>query len=178
MLDEPTNDLDLETLDLLQDMLSDYPGTVIVVSHDRDFLDRVATSLVVAEGRGRWQDYAGGYTDMVAQRGAGVGGIKTGHSTAKPVAPSPAQPGMGTGAAKRKLGFKEKFALEQLPGRMDELNRLKERLQSALADPGLYGRDPERFGKLSESLADADTKLAAAEDEWLTLEMLREDIEG
>ena len=153
------------------------PGTVIVVSHDRDFLDRVATSLVVAEGGGRWQDYAGGYTDMVAQRGAGVGGIKTGPSVAKPLTPSPTQTG-GTGAAKRKLGFKEKFALEQLPGRMDELQRLKQKLQTALADPGLYGRDPERFGKLSESLADTDTRLAAAEDEWLTLEMLREDIEG
>ncbi len=72
MLDEPTNDLDLETLDLLQEMLADYPGTVIVVSHDRDFLDRVATSVIVAEGEGRWTEYAGGYSDMVAQRGFGV----------------------------------------------------------------------------------------------------------
>ena len=68
VLDEPTNDLDLETLDLLQDMLADYPGTAVVVSHDRDFLDRVATSVILAEGDGRWQDYAGGYSDMVAQR--------------------------------------------------------------------------------------------------------------
>ncbi len=72
VLDEPTNDLDLETLDLLQDMLADYPGTVVVVSHDRDFLDRVATSVINAEGEGRWTEYAGGYSDMVAQRGVGV----------------------------------------------------------------------------------------------------------
>ncbi len=72
VLDEPTNDLDLETLDLLQEMLGDYPGTVIVVSHDRDFLDRVATSMIVAEGEGVWTEYAGGYSDMVAQRGFGV----------------------------------------------------------------------------------------------------------
>src|SRR5690349_16389657 len=72
VLDEPTNDLDLETLDLLQEMLGDYPGTVVVVSHDRDFLDRIATSVIVAEGEGAWTEYAGGYSDMVAQRGYGV----------------------------------------------------------------------------------------------------------
>ena len=72
VLDEPTNDLDLETLDLLEEMLADYPGTVLLVSHDRDFLDRVCTRVIVAEGDGRWQEYAGGYSDMVAQRGAGV----------------------------------------------------------------------------------------------------------
>src|SRR5690606_40402189 len=80
VLDEPTNDLDLETLDLLEEMVSDYAGTVIVVSHDRDFLDRVATSIVMAEGDGRWLEYAGGYSDMVAQRGAGV----SARSAAKP----------------------------------------------------------------------------------------------
>ena len=72
MLDEPTNDLDLETLDLLQEMLDDYKGTLLIVSHDRDFLDRVATSVLMSEGDGRWVEYAGGYSDMVAQRGAGV----------------------------------------------------------------------------------------------------------
>ena len=123
MLDEPTNDLDLETLDLLQDMLSDYPGTVIVVSHDRDFLDRVASSLVVAEGGGRWQEYAGGYSDMVAQRGAGVGAVAATPAAPKPLVSNPARP---EAAAKRKLSFKEKFALEQLPGRMEELRRLKD----------------------------------------------------
>ena len=75
VLDEPTNDLDLETLDLLEEMMGDYPGTALVVSHDRDFLDRVATQIVMAEGDGRFTDYAGGYSDMLAQRGEGV--VKT-----------------------------------------------------------------------------------------------------
>ena len=73
MLDEPTNDLDLETLDLLEEMLGDYEGTVLLVSHDRDFLDRVVTSVIVPEGDGRWTEYAGGYTDMLAQRGEELG---------------------------------------------------------------------------------------------------------
>ena len=178
VLDEPTNDLDLETLDLLQDMLTDYPGTVVVVSHDRDFLDRVATSVIVAEGGGRWVDYAGGYSDMVAQRGAGVSkpaALAT--ASPKPLpgldrAPQPAP------TSRRRLGFKERYALDQLPSRMDELRALKTRLQAALDDAGLYGRDPDRFAKLSAALAENETKLSEAEDEWLNLELLREEIEG
>ena len=111
---------------------------------------------------------------VLVERGAGVGSIATAPA-GRPLASRSAR--TETAAAKRKLGFKEKFALEQLPGRMEELRHLKERLQAALADPGLYGRDPGRFGKLGESLADTEAKLGAAEDEWLTLEMLREDIE-
>jgi ABC transport system ATP-binding/permease protein len=83
ILDEPTNDLDLETLDMLQEMLADYPGTILLVSHDRDFLDRVATSVLMAEGNGKWTEYAGGYSDMVAQRGAGVEARKTKAEPAK-----------------------------------------------------------------------------------------------
>ncbi len=178
VLDEPTNDLDLETLDLLQDMLSDYPGTVIVVSHDRDFLDRVATSVMVSEGGGRWQDYAGGYSDMVAQRGAGVtGGTKAaprgvGGGSLDRRAPS------DVGRARKHLSFKDKHALEQLPKRMEDFRSLRARLRAALDDGGLYARDPGRFASLSQSLADIETKLAAAEDEWLTLELLREEAEG
>ncbi len=88
VLDEPTNDLDLETLDLLEEMLANYPGTVLVVSHDRDFLDRVATSVLMAEGDGRFVEYAGGYSDMLAQRGQGV----EARETAKPQAASPPPP--------------------------------------------------------------------------------------
>ncbi len=180
VLDEPTNDLDLETLDLLQDMLSDYPGTVVVVSHDRDFLDRVATSVIVAEGEGRWQEYAGGYSDMVAQRGAGVTG------TTKSFAASKTSTGLDldrptgnmNGGAKKRLSFKEKHALEQLPKRMDEFRALKAKLQAALADGSLYARDPARFAKFSQNLVDVDKKLDAAEDEWLTLEALRDAAEG
>ena len=178
VLDEPTNDLDLETLDLLQDMLSDYPGTVVVVSHDRDFLDRVATSVIVAEGEGRWQDYAGGYSDMVAQRGQGIGAMPR-RANDQPVAAEVSAKIQATASGPRKrLGFKEKHALERLPGRMEDLRRAKGKLQGALADPALYGRDPDRFAKLSQAFADTEIQLAAAEDEWLSLEMLREEIEG
>lgn len=175
VLDEPTNDLDLETLDLLQEMLADYPGTVLLVSHDRDFLDRVATSVIVSEGEGRWQEYAGGYSDMVIQRGEGV--------TARAVAAGPAAPKKerapeAAPAARRKLTFKDKHALETLPATMDKLTAEIARLQERMADPALYTRDPAAFGKLSAAAAKAQADLAHAEEEWLRLEMLREEVEG
>src|SRR3569833_1260971 len=175
VLDEPTNDLDLETLDLLQEMLGDYPGTVIVVSHDRDFLDRVATSVIVAEGEGRWTEYAGGYSDMVAQRGFGVTKPelektpKPERAAAAPVAPP---------APRAKLSFKQQHALETLPREIARLAAEIERLQALLADPGLYGRNPRDFAAASASLAAAEAAKAKAEDDWLELEMLREEIEG
>ncbi|TAL01080.1 MAG: ATP-binding cassette domain-containing protein, partial [Rhodospirillaceae bacterium] len=127
VLDEPTNDLDLETLDLLQEMISDYGGTVLLVSHDRDFLDRTVTTLIISEDDGQWQAYAGGYSDMVAQRGRGVG-ARSAPSVAvrKPKSNSEQAP---VGARKRKLGFKEQHALQTLPARMKalgaEIARLK-----------------------------------------------------
>ncbi len=178
VLDEPTNDLDLETLDLLQDMLADYPGTVVVVSHDRDFLDRVSTSVINAEGQGRWIEYAGGYTDMVAQRGQGV------TARVKDATEASASPRVGAASAsaapvrKGKLSFRDKHALDSLPKQMEDLRGQRVKLQAALDDPGLYARDPKRFAKLSASLADVDSRHAAAEEEWLTLEMMREEIEG
>ncbi len=177
VLDEPTNDLDLETLDLLQDLLAEYPGTVVVVSHDRDFLDRVSTSVINAEGEGRWTEYAGGYSDMVAQRGSGVTArtkeMVTGAAPTRSAAPA-ATPA----ARKGKLSFKDKHALDNLPRQMEEMRTQRARFQASLDDPGLYGRDPKRFAKLSASLADTDSKLAAAEEEWLMLEMMREDLES
>ena len=178
VLDEPTNDLDLETLDLLQEMLTDYPGTVIVVSHDRDFLDRVATSVLVSEGDGKWLEYAGGYADMVAQRGQGVGpaAIKAPPSTSRkpdglaPIAPASSRRG--------KLSFKQKHALETLPARMEELQATKAKLQARLDDPNLYSKDPVAFAKFSAEFAKTEAKLAAAEEQWLELELLREELEG
>ncbi len=176
VLDEPTNDLDLETLDLLQEMIADYDGTVIVVSHDRDFLDKVASSIIVAEGDGSWNEYAGGYSDMVAQRGAGVEARTV--AKAKPApreksAPAPAQP-----QAKRKLSFREKHALETLPKTMDALRAKMAKLQAKLDDPGLYSRDPNAFAAATKQYTAAQEELARAEDEWLELEMLREELEG
>jgi ATP-binding cassette subfamily F protein uup len=172
VLDEPTNDLDLETLELLQELLGDYPGTVILVSHDRDFLDRVATNVVNAEGDGRWIEYAGGYSDMLAQRGKPV---LVPIVTNKPR--TAALNSIASGPAK-KLSFKDKHALASLPGEMDTLQRLISTETRRLADPNLYRRDPARFNTATATLAQAETDLAIAEERWLELEMLREVVEA
>ena len=173
VLDEPTNDLDLETLDLLQEILADYAGTVLLVSHDRDFLDRVVTSTLASEGDGRWIEYAGGYSDMIVQRGG---------TAPKPAAaekPRKARDaGKGEAAKSARLSFKDKHALEALPKRIDALHVEIERLRAALADPGLYGRDPAGFDMTAAALSDAEASLTQAEDEWLLLELKREEIEG
>lgn len=175
VLDEPTNDLDLETLDLLQEMLADFPGTVIVVSHDRDFLDRTATSILMAEGNGRFVEYAGGYTDMVAQRGSGVGAKV--REVAKPA--KVAQPrAVATTGERRKLSFKDKHALETLPTKIEGLNREIAALREKLADDGLYARDPNGFAAVANRLTALEGELAVSEERWLELEILREEIEG
>ena len=176
VLDEPTNDLDLETLDLLQEMLGDYPGTVIVVSHDRDFLDRVATSVIVAEGEGRWTEYAGGYSDMVAQRGYGV--TKPELEKSDKAASAPAEPAAPPPTARPKLSFKHKHALETLPKEIARLTAEIARLNGLLADPDLYARDPKAFAAASQHLTAAEAAKAKAEDNWLELELLREELEG
>ncbi|PRH87892.1 elongation factor 3 [Labrys okinawensis] len=180
VLDEPTNDLDLETLDLLQEMIGDYQGTVIVISHDRDFLDRVSTSILMSEGDGRWTEYAGGYSDMVAQRGAGVARKAAEKAeTPRPAAADRAAPSSAPErTGKRKLSFKEKHALETLPGKIDQLAAKAADLQERLDDPDLFARDSKKFAELSQQLAKLDAEKAQAEEEWLTLEMLREEIEG
>jgi ABC transport system ATP-binding/permease protein len=174
VLDEPTNDLDLETLDVLEEMIGDYAGTVILISHDRDFLDRTVNAVIVSEGDGRWTEYAGGYTDMLAQRGQGV-------ASPKPVRRKPAvdvKPAPEPKPGKRRLSFHEKHALETLPRRIAELQGRIGELQRRLDDPDLYARDRAAFAEVSDALAAAQHELAAAEDDWLKLEILREEIEG
>jgi ATP-binding cassette subfamily F protein uup len=176
VLDEPTNDLDLETLDLLQEMITDYAGTVLLVSHDRDFLDRTTGSVLVSEGEGRWVEYAGGYSDMVAQRGVGVQARvveKAGRAKEERKAPAAAAP-----AAKRRFSFHEQHDLKTLPARMAELEAKIAKVQAILEDPGLYARDAARFQKASAALAELQAELAKAEDRWLELEMLRQEIKG
>jgi ATP-binding cassette subfamily F protein uup len=176
-LDEPTNDLDLETLDLLQERLAEYPGTVLLVSHDRDFLDRVVTSVIATEGGGRWIEYAGGYTDMLAQRGL----PQRGPALVTPVAKRPrvaAEARPQPAARPRRMTFKDRHALETLPARIAALESEVTRLNAALGDPDLYARDPDRFGEMTKALGVAQNHLAAAEEEWLTLEMLREEIDS
>ncbi|WP_342628756.1 ATP-binding cassette domain-containing protein [Nguyenibacter vanlangensis] len=171
VLDEPTNDLDLETLDLLQDMLDDYSGTVLLVSHDRDFLDRVATSVLVAEGDGRWVEYAGGYSDMLAQRRGMAPPGRDGQPAKRPER-SP-EKGAAKGPA-RKLSYKDQLALDRLPGQIAALEADITRLRAVLSDAGLYARDPQAFTDATTKLDRAETELTAAEERWLELEMLRE----
>jgi ATP-binding cassette subfamily F protein uup len=173
VLDEPTNDLDLETLDLLQEMLADYAGTVLVVSHDRDFLDRVVTATVASEGDGRWVVFAGGYSDMIAQRGDPSPERPAGKARA---AKRPERPATAS-ERRRGLTFKEKHALATLPGRIETLQAEMKRLQASLADPGLYARDPAAFEAAAAALRRAEAAHAAAEDEWLALELKREEAE-
>ena len=182
VLDEPTNDLDLETLDLLQEMLADYPGTLLLVSHDRDFMDRIVTSIVAWEGEGRWVEYAGGYSDMLKQRRSNHRGEwpgeaqKTARSSGKPkAAGSDRSLPEGT---RRKLSFKEKHALETLPGRIEKLQAEIAELERRLSHADYFARDPAGFAETSKLLDQANAELAAAEDEWLRLELLREEIEG
>jgi ATP-binding cassette subfamily F protein uup len=172
VLDEPTNDLDLETLDLLEEMIDEYPGTVLLVSHDRDFLDRTVTAILYAEGDGRFTEYAGGYSDMVAQRGGGVEAKPEKEKKEK------AAPRAKSDAPRKKLSFNDKHALEKLPGQIDKLTKEIEKLHAELADPALYAKDPSRVTKLSDRLTAAEAERTAAEDRWLELEALREEIEG
>jgi ATP-binding cassette subfamily F protein uup len=181
VLDEPTNDLDLETLDVLEEMLGDYQGTVLLISHDRDFLDRVVSAVIVPEGGGRWVEYAGGYSDMLRQRGADV---------ARPAKESASKAGAARGKAealapptqpqapKRKLGFNEKHALQTLPKTIATLQAEIAAHQKVLDDPELFANDRKRFDAASKAIAEAHENLHQAEERWLELEMLREEIEG
>jgi ABC transport system ATP-binding/permease protein len=173
VLDEPTNDLDLETLDVLEEMLSDYAGTVLLVSHDRDFLDRVVNGVVVPEGDGRWLEYAGGYSDMLAQRGADVVREKP---TLTPKEPKPQREERKAG--KRRLSFNEKHALKTLPQQIAALEARLRKLQQVLDDPGLYARDRDAFTRTSNELGATQAELAATEERWLALELLREELES
>jgi ATP-binding cassette subfamily F protein uup len=173
VLDEPTNDLDLETLDVLEEMLGDYEGTVILISHDRDFLDRVVTSVIVPESNGRWLEYAGGYTDMLAQRG-----VDLKRATAKVAEEKREQRSVApSGVTKRRLTFNEQHALETLPKTIAKLQAEIAKQQRFLDDPDLFRKDRKRFDQASDALTKAQKELAEAEDKWLELEVLREEIE-
>ncbi len=166
ILDEPTNDLDVETLDLLQDILGEYDGTVLLVSHDRDFIDRIATTTVAMEGGGRASVYPGGWSDHVSQRPQPTGDAQK--SVAKPAAAPPtAKPeaaGRGTG-----LSFTERKRLEDLPAVIARLESEIAKLSDLLADADLFTREPVKFRKATEALTERQAALEAAETEWLEL---------
>ena len=179
VLDEPTNDLDLETLDLLQEMLGDYDGTALVVSHDRDFLDRVVTAVIAAEGDGTWTVYAGGYSDMIAQR-RGQARTDAAAKSAEPIAPpkkaSPKAKAPSSPAAK--LSFTDRHFLETLPKKMEQIQGQIDVFNAKLAENGLFERDHATFEATAQKLREAVAALAAAEEQWLALELKREAIEG
>ncbi|UWQ47656.1 ATP-binding cassette domain-containing protein [Leisingera aquaemixtae] len=164
VLDEPTNDLDVETLDLLQELLDNYDGTVLLVSHDRDFLDRVATTTIAMEGDGKATAYAGGWSDYIAQRGP----LEVAERPEK-VKPAKSKPKQET-QPKDGLSFKEKHRLEALPGEIERLEAEIGKLQELMSDPELFTREPVKFKKATEALVERQEKLAAAEEEWLLLE--------
>ncbi|MBR9762605.1 MAG: ABC-F family ATP-binding cassette domain-containing protein [Rhodobacteraceae bacterium] len=177
VLDEPTNDLDVETLDLLQELLDSYDGTVLLVSHDRDFLDRVASTTIAMEGDGRATVYAGGWSDYRAQR-AEVAPMKDTRGAQKPAAKAqamaeePAAPKQPAAKAAQKstLSFTEKHRLEELPSVIERYEAEIAKLEQFLAQPDLYQKEPVKFAKGTEALAERQQLLAAAEEEWMELE--------
>jgi ATP-binding cassette subfamily F protein uup len=174
VMDEPTNDLDLETLDLLQEMIAAYEGTVILVSHDRDFLDRTVTAVFNAEGEGRWVEYAGGYSDMKAQQKAIDPTNTAAPVTDKKAAAADKPLKEKATTASVKLSYKHRYRLEKLPDEMTALADDIERAETTLADADLFTKDPQKFERNAAVLETAKAALAAAEEEWLQLEMLRE----
>ncbi len=165
ILDEPTNDLDVETLDLLQDILGEYDGTVLLVSHDRDFIDRVATTTVALEGDGKATLYAGGWSDYLAQRPEPTAPLQqaTGRPAPRTEPEGPARK-LSTG-----LTFTERHRLEALPALIDKLSAEIGRLADFLSDPELFAKAPDKFRRASEGLAERQAALDAAEEEWLVL---------
>ena len=182
ILDEPTNDLDIETLDLLQEIVAGFAGTVLLVSHDRDFLDRTVTSTIAPADPenpdGRWIEYAGGYSDMMAQRRGAIEEKRRAEKAEKAKAADAAPAAAPADKAKAKLSYKQKFALENLPKEMEKVEKDIAAREAKMADPTLFTKDPAAFNKLATDLEKLRASLTKMEEEWLELEMLREELEG
>ncbi len=182
ILDEPTNDLDIETLDLLQEIVAGFPGTVILVSHDRDFLDRTVTSTIAPAvpdaPDGRWIEYAGGYSDMLAQRKGAIDERRKAEKAAERAKPQEAAASAETAKGKGKLSYKQKFALENLPKEMAKAEAEIAKREERMADPSLFSKDPTTFNRLAAEMEKFRDSLTKMEEEWLELEMLREELEG
>jgi len=172
VLDEPTNDLDIETLELLEELLQDYAGTLFLVSHDRAFLDNVVTQTIASEGEGLWKEYAGGYSDW--QR------VKSSVSSAAAPAPRGQKADgrakrniTGPTPAKARLNFKEERELAELPRAIDALENEKGQISAAFANPALYRDQPEQVKQLNRRLAAIEAELASAMSRWEQLEARR-----
>ncbi|WP_028997358.1 ATP-binding cassette domain-containing protein [Azohydromonas australica] len=171
VLDEPTNDLDIDTLELLEDLLQSYPGTVFLVSHDRRFLDNVVTSTIAWEGDvspGRWREYEGGYEDWKIQKARSLAAVEA--AAPKPAAaPAPAPAPAAAPKPARKLGYKEQRELDALPARIDALEAEQKTLAEQLSDPDLYVRDPQSATQMHERVAQIEEALMEALERWEAL---------
>ncbi len=170
VLDEPTNDLDMDTLDLLTDVLGDFEGTLILVSHDRDFLDKTVASVIALEGDGAAREFAGGYSDYRRARSSAPRREKPRQPAKAAPARPPRQPA--------KLGFRQQRRWTELPEEMSRAEARAAELERLLADPGFYARDPGRFARAAERLSGLRSEIAAMEEEWLELALLRERLES
>jgi ATP-binding cassette subfamily F protein uup len=178
VLDEPTNDLDIDTLELLEELLQDYEGTVFLVSHDRTFLDNVVTSTIAFEGDGRWREYEGGVEDwlMQSRRAREIAAAQAAPASvpardAKPAAAAAAAPAAAS-AAKRKLGYKDQRELEALPGRIEALEQEQQAIQAELSDGVIYRDDPARAAQLAQRSEQIEDDLMQALERWETLGQL------
>jgi ATP-binding cassette subfamily F protein uup len=171
VMDEPTNDLDVETLELLEELLANYAGTLLLVSHDREFLDNVVTSTLALEGGGRVGEYVGGYSDWLRQapRGKGGAGISPG-SPSEPAADRVGKMPASPAAQKRKLSYKDSRELEELPLRIDALETRIAALGAAMQEPGFYQQDGARIVAANTELAAAQAELDAAYARWAELD--------
>jgi ATP-binding cassette subfamily F protein uup len=176
VLDEPTNDLDMDTLDLLEDLLADYEGTLILVSHDRDFIDRLATSTIGLDGKGHAIETPGGWQDFIAQNPGFFTHLPIAAFAAAKTAPPPPRPKAAAPVAK--LTYKDQRRLEELDALIAGAPARIAALETSLADPVLYSRDPAAFQRLSRDLETVRAQLIAAEEEWLALEERREALEA
>ncbi|MDG1996983.1 MAG: ATP-binding cassette domain-containing protein, partial [Emcibacteraceae bacterium] len=174
ILDEPTNDLDMDTLDLLQDVLNDYDGTLLLVSHDRDFLDRLVTSTIAMEGNGDVVEYPGGYTDYVRQRKNRTDGPKKQQNKKQK---SENKQTEATKEPGKKLSFKHQFALENIPKEIAKIEKNIKMFEKKLLEPDLFNKDPVLFNKCTAELEKLGGQIADKEEEWLEIEMLREETE-
>jgi len=174
VLDEPTNDLDMDTLDLLQELLGDYEGTLLVVSHDRDFLDRLVTSVIAVEGDGVAEEYVGGYSDYL-RKIKQDGQVLTPEPTKEKPAPKPKEE---RAKKQTKLSYKDQRELDGLPEKIAKLEEEISDLEKTLHDPDLFTKNPDRFQKATDRLAAAQAELEQAEERWLELEALKEELAG
>jgi ABC transport system ATP-binding/permease protein len=182
VLDEPTNDLDMETLDLLQELVAGYEGTVILVSHDRDFLDRTVSSVIapadLSAPDGRWTVFAGGFSDMMAQRKLSADAVKRATAEKKAATAGNRDKAQPVAVSSRKLSYKQKFALETLPKEIEKKQAEIAAIEARMAKPDYFTKQAEAFARDAKALETLRGDVERMEEEWLELEVLREEIEG